>query len=59
MELPSFMDRHDSHLLHGVDVGPSTQFMALASARAVVVFPVPRGPQKRYACEMRPLSIAF
>ncbi len=34
---------------HGLGVGPCTQFRAFATIRAVVVLPVPRGPQKRYA----------
>ena len=28
-----------------------SQLIAFASNRAVVVFPVPRGPENRYACE--------
>ena len=31
-----------------------SQFSALARMRAAVVFPVPRGPQNRYACATRP-----
>ena len=31
----------------GVAVGPDSQFKHLARMRAVVVLPVPRGPQKR------------
>ena len=30
--------------------GPAPQFSALARIRAIDVFPVPRGPAKRYAC---------
>ena len=37
----------EARLGEGVAVGPLTQFSAFASTRAVLVFPVPRGPQKR------------
>jgi len=29
------------------------QFSAFAKSRAMVVFPVPRGPENKYACEIR------
>ncbi len=52
--------RHDSHSLHG---SPSavrcSQLMAFAKMRAVVVFPTPRCPQKRYECASRPVSTAL
>src|SRR5688572_3178805 len=34
------------------------QLSAIASTRASVVFPTPRGPQKRYACATRPRCTA-
>ena len=37
----------------------TSQLTALASSRATVVFPTPRGPEKMYACAMRPLRRAF
>jgi len=50
---------HTAHSSHGVAVMPVSQFSALASTRAVLVFPVPRGPANRYACATRPDSTAF
>src|SRR4030066_1182331 len=35
-----------------------SQFSAMASTRASVVFPVPRGPHSRYPCATLPLAIA-
>ena len=45
--VPSDIETHASQTPQGVAVGPSTQFIALASIRAVLVLPVPRGPEKR------------
>ena len=48
---------HDGHSLHGSPGLSSrsaaffSQLMAFANRRAVVVLPVPRGPENRYACE--------
>ena len=39
--------------------GPPSALSALARMRAIEVFPVPRGPAKRYACRTCPCSIAF
>ena len=39
--------RHDSHSPHGESVGASAQFKQRARMRAEVVFPQPRGPEKR------------
>jgi hypothetical protein len=52
---------HELHLPHGSGVGPSldSQFKHFARMRAVDVFPVPRVPQNKYACAMRPEVIAF
>ena len=38
---------------------PSSQFKALAKRRAIEVFPVPLGPQKRYAWAIFLLTKAF
>ena len=43
----------------GVGVGPWAQLSALARMRASEVFPVPRGPAKRYACRTFPAETAF
>ena len=37
----------------------ATPLIARAMIRAVVVLPVPRGPQKRYACEILSCATAF
>jgi len=44
---PSSAARQRSHVPQGSARGPVSQFRALAKTRAVVVLPVPRGPQKR------------
>jgi hypothetical protein len=46
-EEPSAMAMQEGQRPQGVGVGPSAQFSALASTRAALVFPVPRGPVKR------------
>src|SRR4051795_9087242 len=58
---PRAMPLHDSHSSHGCVVGLSdfSQLRHLARMRAVEVFPVPRVPQNRNACAIRPDSIAF
>jgi len=48
---PSAISLQASQTPQGVVVGPSTQLRALARIRAVEVFPMPRGPTKRYAGE--------
>ncbi len=40
-------------------LGPPSAFSAFARMRAIEVFPVPRGPAKRYACRTWSDSIAF
>ena len=58
IKLPSFMARQLAHSQHGLAATSSdSQLSALASIRAVVVFPVPRVPQNRYACPVRPDAI--
>ena len=47
---PSVIPRHVGHSLQGSFVGPFSQFNAFANIFAALVFPVPRGPEKRYAC---------
>ena len=51
----------DAHVPQGVGVGRSEllQLIAAARRRAVVVFPTPRGPEKRYACASRSAVTAF
>jgi hypothetical protein len=46
-ERPSLNAMQDSHLLQGSLEVVSVQLIAFANMRAVVVFPTPRGPQKR------------
>ncbi len=49
----------EPQLPHGVGVGPSAQLRAFARTRAVLVFPVPRGPVKRYAWATLSSVMAF
>ena len=51
--------RHDAHLLHGSPFCKSSQLIALAKIRAIVVFPIPRGPLNIYACDVLLLINAF
>ena len=44
---PSAIRRQLSHVPQGSAVGPCSQFSAFARILAVLVFPVPRGPEKR------------
>ena len=46
-----------AHSPQGCTVGPFIQFNDFAKILAVEVFPVPRGPVNRYACEIFPSSI--
>ena len=46
-DVASWIERHDSHSLHGVGVGPCSQLTAFARILAIDVLPVPRGPAKR------------
>jgi hypothetical protein len=57
--LPEAISLQDRHWLQGTGVGPFSQFMALATMRAIVVFPVPLGPENRIACASRPEEIAL
>ena len=61
MKLPLSMARQLSHAPHGspTDGGRMVQLSDFASTRAVLVLPVPRGPQKRYACAVRPCATAW
>ncbi len=53
-DVPSAMATQLSHSPHGSPSSPRfVQFTAFASSRAVVVLPVPRGPENRYACPTR------
>src|SRR5690606_24779913 len=57
---PLLMDTHAAQALQGrLDGSGWRQLTALARMRAVVVLPVPRGPQNRYAWAMRSSAIAF
>jgi hypothetical protein len=55
----SWMRRQISHVPSGVAVGPFSQLSAFARIFASDVLPVPRGPENRYACAMRPCSTAL
>src|SRR5438128_12597544 len=59
IDLPDAISWHDAHWLHGVIVGPFSQFNPFARIRAVVVLPTPRGPENRYAWPIRSIWIAF
>jgi len=59
IELPPVTLRQFSQSLQGSTPGPFKQFKAFAITFAVVVFPVPRGPQKRYACAVLLFLSAF
>src|SRR5688500_14872220 len=59
LELPLHIRWHDVHSPHGSPSVPLfSQFRAMASTRASVVLPVPRGPQSRYPCATRPRAMA-
>ena len=47
-DAPAAISEHTGDFGSGVDFGPSSQFRAMARMRAVVVLPVPRGPEKMY-----------
>ena len=49
IEFPEAISRHETHSRHGLPVTPVAQFKPFAKMRAVVVLPVPRTPEKRYA----------
>ncbi|AKF85419.1 hypothetical protein MFUL124B02_12000 [Myxococcus fulvus 124B02] len=57
--VPAAISVHARHSPQGVAVGPFSQLRALASRRAAVVLPTPRGPQNRYACATRSILMAF
>src|SRR4051812_27550829 len=56
------MRRHEAHSPHGSPSSAGSprrsQLSAMASTRASVVLPTPRGPQSRYPCATRPRAIA-
>jgi len=53
-KVPAAMARQFSHSPHGSPSSPRfVQFSAFARMRAVLVFPVPRGPENRYAWPTR------
>src|SRR5215217_3208782 len=59
-DAPALIAWQVRHALHGRWLGSSCkQLIALASTRAVVVLPVPRGPLKRYAWATRSRRTAF
>ena len=57
--LPPVISRQEVQSLQGTGEGPFSQFMALARIRAMVVLPVPRGPEKRMAWATRPARMAL
>src|SRR5579863_3276425 len=52
-DFPVIISKQESHLLQGFAPFPS-QFNALAKILAMVVFPLPRDPENKYACEVDP-----
>src|SRR5919202_4308183 len=58
-DVPFAIATHAWQTLSGFGVGPCAQLSAFARMRASEVFPVPRGPAKRYACRTWPAAIAF
>ncbi len=56
---PAAIAMQTLHALSGVVVGPCAQLSAFARMRAIDVFPVPRGPAKRYAWRSLSPSIAL
>jgi hypothetical protein len=57
-DLPSWKETQDSQWPQGSISGPGEeQLIILAKIRAVVVFPTPLGPAKRYAWASCPLLI--
>jgi hypothetical protein len=46
-EVPAAISVQARQVPQGVAVGPCSQLSALASSRAAVVLPTPRGPQNR------------
>src|SRR5699024_12622005 len=55
---PSKIPKQALQSLHGSFVGACSQFIVLAKILAALVFPVPRGPENKYACENFSLAIA-
>jgi hypothetical protein len=58
-ERPSVISTQATQVPHGFAVGPFSQLTALATRRAAVVLPTPRGPVKRKAWASRPRASAF
>ena len=56
---PSAISTQGVQTPHGSAVGPFSQLSALATSRAVVVFPTPRGPVNRKACASWPVRSAL
>ena len=58
-EVALAIDTHESHVPHGLVVGPFVQFRQAARIFAMLVLPVPRDPTNRYAWWTCPCSTAF
>src|SRR4051794_21309995 len=59
-EVAAAIETHESHLPHGVTVGPFTQLRQAARIFAIDVLPVPREPTNRYAwCTLRRSTACF
>jgi hypothetical protein len=56
---PSVIPRQVAHSLQGSAMGAFSQLTAFAKILAAVVFPVPRGPENKYACENFSWTRAF
>ena len=59
IDVAAAMATHDSHVPHGVIVGPCSQFREAARIFAIDVLPVPREPTNRYAWCTRSCSRAL
>src|ERR1039458_5699091 len=58
-EAPLVISTQESHTPHGSPSTGLSQFSAFARLLAVDVFPVPRGPEERYACATRSSRTAW
>ncbi|COF39525.1 Uncharacterised protein [Streptococcus pneumoniae] len=48
---PCVIPKQEGHSLQGSATGACSQLIAFANTFAIVVFPVPLGPENKYACE--------
>ena len=57
IDAPDATALHMAHSPHGLPSDGFSQFTAFANIFATLVFPVPRVPQNKYACPIRPALI--